>query len=76
MSVLVRCSVVSDSAIPWTVAGQALLPMEFSRQEYWNEQGIFPIQRSNPGLLHCRQILYHLNLQGSPICIQIVCRCI
>ena len=22
-------------------------------------QGIFPIQRSNTGLLHCRQILYH-----------------
>ena len=24
-------------------------------------QGIFPTQRSNPGLLHCRQILYHLS---------------
>ena len=24
-------------------------------------QGIFPTQGSNPGLLHCRQILYHLN---------------
>ena len=23
--------------IPWTVAHQALLPMEFSRQEYWSE---------------------------------------
>ena len=29
-------------------------------------QGIFPTQRSNPGLLHCRQILYCLNHQGSP----------
>ena len=29
-------------------------------------QGIFPMQRSNPALLHCRQILYHLNHQGSP----------
>ena len=29
-------------------------------------QGIFPTQGSNPGLLHCRQILYHLSLQGSP----------
>ena len=28
-------------------------------------QGIFPTQRSNPGLLHCRQILYHLSHQGS-----------
>ena len=24
-------------------------------------QGIFPTQGSNPGLLHCRQILYHLS---------------
>ena len=24
-------------------------------------QGIFPFQESNPGLLHCRQILYHLS---------------
>jgi len=28
-------------------------------------QGIFPTQGSNPGLLHCRQILYHLSHQGS-----------
>ena len=28
-------------------------------------QGIFPIQGSSPGLLHCRQILYHLSHQGS-----------
>ena len=30
-------------------------------------QGIFPIQGLNSGLLHCRQILYHLSYQGSPI---------
>ena len=29
-------------------------------------QGIFLTQGSNPGLLHCRQILYHLSHQGSP----------
>ena len=29
-------------------------------------QGIFPTQESNPGLLHCRQVLYHLNHQGGP----------
>ena len=29
-------------------------------------QGIFPIQGSNPGLLHCRRILYQLSHQGSP----------
>ena len=27
-------------------------------------QGIFPTQGSNPGLLHCRQILYCLSYQG------------
>ena len=29
-------------------------------------QRIFPTQESNPGLPHCRLILYHLNHQGSP----------
>ena len=27
----------------------------------------FPTQESNPGLLHCRQILYHLSHQGNPL---------
>ena len=64
-------SVVSDSETPWTVTRQAPLPTEFSRKEYWSVlppllQKIFLIQGSNPGLLHCRQILYHLSHQGSP----------
>ena len=29
-------------------------------------QGIFPTQGSNPGLLHCRRILYQLSHKGSP----------
>ena len=29
-------------------------------------QEIFPTQESNWGLLHCRQIFYHLSYQGSP----------
>ena len=29
-------------------------------------QGIFPSQGSNPGLLHCRQTLYHLSHEASP----------
>ena len=29
-------------------------------------QGIFPTQGSNPGLPHCRQILYQLSHRGSP----------
>ena len=47
------------------------LSMGFSRQEYWSVlsfsfPGIFPTQRANPGLLYCRQILYHLSCRGSP----------
>ena len=30
-------------------------------------QGIFPIQESNQGLLHGRQILYQLSYQGTPL---------
>ena len=29
-------------------------------------QGIFPTQGLNPGLLHCRQVLYCLSPRGSP----------
>ena len=40
-------------------------------QEYWSglpcpTAGFFPTQGLNPGLLHSRQNLYHLNHQGSP----------
>ena len=35
-------------------------------------QGIFLTQESNPGLLHCRQILYHLSYQGSPTSLLII----
>ena len=41
-------------------------------------KGIFPIQGSNPGLLHCRQILYCLSHQRSPYvwkyCSDFMCR--
>ena len=30
-------------------------------------QGIFPTQELNPGLLHCRQILYQLSYEGSSL---------
>ena len=33
---MLSCSVVSNSATPWTVAPQAPLSMGFSRQEYWS----------------------------------------
>ena len=49
---------MSESFVtPWAMAHQALLSMEFYRQEYWS--GLpFP---SPGGLLHCRQILYWLS---------------
>ena len=45
--------------------------MEFSRPEYCSGclpllQGIFPTQGSNPGLPHCRRILYQLSHKGNP----------
>ena len=41
------------------------------RQEYWSRllfpsPWVFPTQGLNPGLLHCRQVLYQLSYQGSP----------
>ena len=30
------CSVMTDPVVPWTVACQSPLPMEFSTQEYWS----------------------------------------
>ena len=65
-------AVMFDSfATPWTLAYQALLPMGFSRQEYWNglpfpSSGDLLIQGLNPHLLHFRWILYPLSHQGSP----------
>ena len=56
---VLNCSVVSDSL--WPI--RLLCPCGFSGQEYW----IFPTQGSNPGLPHCRKILYHLSHQGSKI---------
>ena len=61
LEVSVSRSVMSNSLWPNG------LFMGFSRQGYWILlQGIFPTQGSNLGLLHCRQILYHLSYQGSP----------
>ena len=34
--IMLSLSVVFNSATPWTVARQAPLSMEFSRQEYWS----------------------------------------
>ena len=50
-SVCVSCSVMSDSVTSWTTAHQALLSMEFSRQEYWSGLPFpSPGDRPNPGV--------------------------
>ena len=42
---------MSDSVTLWTVAHQAPLPMEFSRQEYWSGLPIPPPgDLPNPGI--------------------------
>ena len=61
------CSVVSNSLwphglySPWNSPGQHTGVGSLSLL-----QGIFPTQESNPGLPHCRRILYQLNHKGSP----------
>ena len=50
---LLACSVMSDSATPWTVAHLASLFMGLSWEEYWSGvllQGIFLTQAQNPSL--------------------------
>ena len=61
---------VGLSVTPWTVAHQAPLSMGFSGQEYWSgvpcpPPGDLLNPGINPGLPHCRRILYHLSHQGS-----------
>ena len=46
---------------PWNSPGQNIGVGKLSLL-----QGIFPTHGSNPGLLHCRQILYQLSHKGSP----------
>ena len=57
---------------PWNIAHQAPVSMKFSSKNtgvgsHFLPQEISPTEVSNPGLLRCRQILYHLSYQGSPL---------
>ena len=59
----------------WTVALPAPHPWDFPGKNAavgcrFLLQGIFPTQGSNPCLLHCRWILYHLSHQESPRILQ------
>ena len=72
MGVCVSCSIMSDSSRPCGLEPARLLSPWDSPGKNTGVgchsllQGIFPTQGSNPGLLHCRHILYHLSHQGSP----------
>ena len=61
-------SVMSDSLpphglySPWNSPGQNTRVGSLSLL-----QGIFPTEGSNPGLPHCRQILYQLSHKRSPL---------
>ena len=59
-------SVVSDSWDPmdYTVHG-ILQPRILDWITFPFSRGIFPTQGSNPGLPHCRRILYQLSRQGN-----------
>ena len=54
-------------ATPWTVAGQAPLSMEFSRQEYWSELP-FPGDLPNPGIKPASPALSALAEDSLPLC--------
>ena len=59
---------LSDSETPWTVDRLWNYPGKNTGVGcHFLLQGIFLTQGSNPGLLHCRQILYHLSHQRSPM---------
>ena len=53
---------------PWTVAGQALLSMEFSRQEYWSGQWIpSPGYLLDPGIKPSSLVLQTVSLPSDPL---------
>ena len=70
--VVLSCSVKSDSLQPQGLYPIRLLcPLHSPGKNtgvgcHSLLQGIFPTQGSNPGLLHCRWILYHVSHQRSP----------
>ena len=75
VKILAHCAVLSVQSCPTLCDPMDCSPPSFSVHEdspgkntgagchalLW---GIFPTQGSNPGLLHCRWILYHLSHQG------------
>ena len=71
--VVLLLSHVQLFATLWTIAHQAPLSKGHPPGKnagvgcHFLVQGIFPTQGSKPGILLCRQILYQLSPQGSPL---------
>ena len=67
----IKCLLVAQSCVnPWTIALQAPLSMEFSRQEYWRglpflSPGDLPNSGIKAGLPHCSETLHCLGHQES-----------
>ena len=63
-------SVISNSCNPMNLPCSSVHGILQARKLEWVaipfSRGIFPTQGSNPGLLHCRQDIYHPIYQGSP----------
>ena len=70
-----KCSSLSPIPLlvtPWTVAARLLCPRKspgknIGVRSHSLLQGGFPTQGLNPGLSHCRQILYRLGHQGGAL---------
>ena len=62
----VKVSHVRLFATLWTLQSMKFPGQNTGAGSHSLLQGIFPNQGLNPGLLHCRQILYQLCHQGSP----------
>ena len=70
------CVLVTESCLTlcdpmdYSPPGSSVHRMLQARTLEWvampSSRGIFPTQGLNPGLLHCRQILYHPSHPGSP----------
>ena len=58
---------MSDSVTPWTIACQAPLSMEFSRQEYWSGLPFpSPGDLPDPGIEHTSPALQADSLLSEP----------
>ena len=68
--VVIVAKLCPSLAAPWSVATRLLCPWDFPGKNtgagcHFLLQEIFLTQGLNPGVLHCRQTLYHGSLQGS-----------